>query len=182
MSSCKEKRKRQSKQKKNDKLSFKETSSIGKTDAQFKVLDDVIFEVAAQQELDSSYTDADCDSSGELSTQVVNCKNSFKFCEEVCRLNIKYCLKVDKRQSEIVYVKSRVSFLSTCFDIHDQPERCNQINEPFNAAERSDIQPGASEKSSSQIVQVDLQDLSTSLPSDLTWIIRGFEFVTDDDG
>ena len=109
--SCKGKSKIQSKQKKTTKLILKKPRKLA-TDAQLKALDDVISEVASQQELDSSYNDADDDSSGEKS-QFVNCKNKLKCacCEEVCHLQHKireYSLKVDNQQSEIMYVKSRV--------------------------------------------------------------------------
>ena len=75
--SCKGKRKRRSKQKKTYKLILKKPRKLA-TDAQLKASDDVISEVASQQQLDSSYTDADDDSSGEQSTQFVNCKNKLK--------------------------------------------------------------------------------------------------------
>ena len=61
--SCKGKRKRQSKQKKTNKLILKNRRKLA-TDVQLKAFDDVISEVASQQELDSSYTDADDDLSG----------------------------------------------------------------------------------------------------------------------
>ena len=61
------------------------------TEALFKALDDVISDVASQQELDSSYTDAEDNSDGEQSMQIANCKNRSKYgcCEEICRLQYK---------------------------------------------------------------------------------------------
>ena len=88
--SCKGNRKRQSKQKKTYKLIVKKPRKFA-NDAQLKALDDVISEFASQQELDSSYTDADDDSSDEQSMQLVNYKNKLKCacCEEVAIYNIK---------------------------------------------------------------------------------------------
>ena len=105
--------------------------------------------------------------------QFVNCKNKLKCacCEEVFHLQHKireYSLKVDNQQSEIMYLESRVSFLLTYLNIQDQPEQCNQIINPFAAAEPSYIQRDAFEKSSGTTVHVDSQVLATSLPSGLT--------------
>ena len=127
--SCKGESKRQSKQKKTNKLILRKHRKLA-ADAQLKALDDVISEVASQQELDSSYTDADDDLAGEPSTQFVNSKNKLNCtcCEEVYRLQHKseYSRKVDNQLSEIMYLQSRISFLLTYLDNHDQPEQCNQ--------------------------------------------------------
>ena len=93
------------------------------TDTQLKALGDVISEVASEQELHSSYTDADDDSTGEPSTQIGTCKNKFKCacCDEVCRPEHKineYSLTVGCHQSEIMYLRSTVSFLLTYLNVN----------------------------------------------------------------
>ena len=55
------------------------------TDARLKAFHDVIYEIASQQELDSSYADVDDDSADEPLTQIYMCKNRSKcrFCEKI---------------------------------------------------------------------------------------------------
>ena len=88
-----------------------------------------------------------------------------------------------------MYLKSGISFPLTYLDSHDQPEQCNQMSKPLNAAEQPSIQPGASERSISPIVQVNSARyvcMTAVRCNGETWIIRRgtqcCSFDTDDDG